>query len=155
MSWQDDSRDLARPEGGGTVTLASDADRDAAVRVLNEAFAEGRLTADEHAERIHETYAARTWQVLARLTADLPGPAESPDLPVAAGQTAPAVPDGVDRCLLCALLIACPPAGIAWLLARRQRRGAGQRHAAADSGRPVLGAPGAARAGDGWRAQDR
>jgi Domain of unknown function (DUF1707) len=155
MSWQDPGRDLARPEGGGTVTLASDADRDVAVRVLNEAFAEGRLTADEHAERIRETYAARTWQDLAWLTADLPDAAGSPDPPSAARQAAPAAPDGMDRCLLCALLIACPPAGIAWLLARRHRQGARQRHADADSGRTVLAAPGAARAGDAWRAQDR
>jgi hypothetical protein len=123
--------------------------------VLNEAFAEGRLTADEHAGRIRDTYAARTWQDLARLTADLPGPAGCPDPPGAAGQAAPGGPDGVDRCLLCALLIACPPAGVAWLLARRHRRAAGQRHAAAGSGRPVLAAPGAARAGDAWHAQDR
>jgi hypothetical protein len=147
MSWQDHGRDLIRPEGAGTVTLASDADRDAAIHVLNEAFAEGRLTADEHTERIRGTYAARSWQDLARLTADLPGPAGSPDPPGAAGQAAPGGPYGVDRCLLCALLIACPPAGIAWLLARRRHRGAGQRHAT-DSGRSVLAAPGAARAGD-------
>jgi hypothetical protein len=36
MSWQHHGRDLARPEAGEAVTLASDADRDAAVGVLNQ-----------------------------------------------------------------------------------------------------------------------
>jgi hypothetical protein len=39
---------------------ASDADRDSAAAVLNEALADGRLTADEHAERLNTLYAART-----------------------------------------------------------------------------------------------
>src|SRR5215469_11353761 len=77
MSWQNHGPDLVRPEGADTVTLASDADRDAAVRLLNEAFAEGRLTADEHGERVRAAYAGRTWQELARLTADLPGRAHA------------------------------------------------------------------------------
>ena len=92
-------RDLAWPPAGDTGTLASDGDRDAAARVLNEAFAEGRLTADEHGERARAAYAARTWPELARLTADLPDP------PDAAGRAAAGMPAGPDRCLLCALLI--------------------------------------------------
>src|SRR5229473_6617107 len=127
MSWQHAGRDLAWPPAGETGTLASDGDRDAAAHVLNEAFAEGRLTADEHGERVRAAYAARTWPELARLTADLPGPAD------AAGRAA-GMPDGLDRCLLCALLIVCPPAGIAWLLASRHRARAGRRH--------ILTAPG-------------
>jgi hypothetical protein len=107
----------ARPE-----VLASDADRDAVAAVLSSAFAEGRLTAIEHAERVRGAYGARTLGELAGLTADLPDPAGEDGVrqPVL-------VPDEVDRCLLCALLICCPPAGIAWLLAarRRARRGAG------------------------------
>jgi hypothetical protein len=150
MSWQQPGRDLARLEAREAVTLASDADRDAAVRVLNEGFADGRLTAGEHAERVHEAYAARTWQELARLTAELPGPAGSP------GQAGPGMPHGVDRCLLYMLLILCPPAGIAWLLAARHRPGAGRRQAAtAGGGQSVCAAPGGAQTGDGWRAEDR
>jgi len=135
------------------VTLASDADRDAVGRVLNEAFAEGRLTTQEHAERVREAYAARTWQELAALTADLPGPAGSPGLAGTARQPVAGLP-GLHWCLLCALLVLCPPAAIAWLLAAGHRSGAGRRHAAT-ADQPVLAAAGAARAGDGWRAEDR
>ena len=150
MSWQNNGPDLVGPEGGDTVTLASDADRDATVRVLNEAFAEGRLTADEHGERVRAVYTGRTWQELARLTADLPGPAH------AARAVVGGMPYGLDWCLLCALLILCPPVGIALLLAAWHRSAAGQRHAVtAGGGRPVFAAPDAVRVGDGWRAEDR
>ena len=151
MSWQNHGPDLAGPEGGDMVTLASDADRDAAARVLNEGFAAGRLTADEHGERLRAAYAGRTWQELDRLTADLPGPADATGRALIAG-----VPYRLDWCLLCALLILCPPAGIALLLAAWHRSAAGQRHAVtAGGGRPVFAAPDAVRAGDGWRAEDR
>jgi hypothetical protein len=153
MSWQHHGLDPARPEAGDTVTLASDADRDAAVRVLNDAFAEGRLTADEHGDRVRAAYAARTWQELARLTADLPGPAGSPSPAGTAGLAVAGASGGLDRCLLCALLIVCPPAGIAWLLAARHR--SGQRRAVTGGGRPVSAAAGAAQAGVGWHAEDR
>jgi hypothetical protein len=170
MSWQDHGPDPVGPQDGDPVTLASDADRDAAAGVLNEAFAEGRLTADEHGERVRAAYAGRTWQELAQLTADLPGPARAADLPglaqLTAGLPGPAhtagralvagAPYGPDWCLLCALLILCPPAGIAWLLAAWHRSAAGQRHAVtAGGGRPVFAASAEARAGDGWRAEDR
>ena len=98
-------------------TRASDTDRDAAAGLLNVAFAEGRLTGDEHQQRLSAAYAARTWQQLRQLTADLPAPLG------AAAPAAPAVVTVPDLCLLCVLLIVCPPAGIAWwLLSRRRRR---------------------------------
>ena len=97
--------------------LASDADRDAAAGQLSAALAEGRLNVSEHAERVEAAYAARTLSVLGQLTADLPAAADS-----AAGREVATVHGGLDRCLLCALLIFCPPAGIAWLLAARHRR---------------------------------
>ncbi len=100
---------------GGPQTRASDSDRDAAAGLLNEAFAEGRLTADEHDQRLSAAYAARSWQQLRQLTADLPAP------PGAADRMAPAVSAGPDLCLLCALLVVCPPAGIAWWLLSRRR----------------------------------
>jgi hypothetical protein len=146
MSWHQEDRN--------TITLASDDDRDAAAGVLNEAFAEGRLTADEHVERVRQAYASRTWQELGGLTADLPRPADSPSPAGTAGQTVTGVP-GLDRCLLCALLCLCPPAGIAWLLAARHRRGTSRRDAVTTGGRPVSAAAGAAQAGDEWRAEDR
>jgi hypothetical protein len=104
--------------------LASDADRDAVATRLSSAFAEGRLTSGEHADRVRAAYEARTAGELAGLTADLPGPAGD-----AGGHQPVRVSDnGLDRCLLCALLILCPPAGITWLLAarRRSRTGAGR-----------------------------
>jgi hypothetical protein len=107
--------------------LASDADRDAVAGVLSSAFAEGRLTAEEHAERVRTAYGARTTGDLDSLTADLPGPAGH-----AGKRLAAAVPYELDRCLLCALLICCPPAGIAWLLAARRRARAGGGSGAAD-----------------------
>jgi hypothetical protein len=113
-------RETATLVAGGPAdqpaVLASDADRDAAAGILSSAFAEGRLTADEHSERVRAAYGARTQDDLAGLTADLPGSAGD-----VARQQAVLVSDGVDRCLLCALLILCPPAGIAWLLAARRR----------------------------------
>jgi hypothetical protein len=107
---------MDRP-GGQPDLLASDADRDAVAGRLSLALAEGRLTSGEHAGRVRAVYEARTAGELAGLTADLPAPAAD-----AVGRQVVRVhDDGVDRCLLCALLILCPPAGIAWLLAARGR----------------------------------
>jgi hypothetical protein len=114
-------------QAGRPGVLASDADRDAAAGVLCSAFAEGRLTAEEHAERVRAAYGARTTGDLDSLTADLPGQAGH-----ARERQVPVVPDEVDRCLLCALLVCCPPAGIAWLLAARRRARAGGGTGAAD-----------------------
>ncbi|RYC14206.1 DUF1707 SHOCT-like domain-containing protein [Nocardioides zhouii] len=41
-------------------TLASDTDRDLTANVLNDAFAQGRLTSEEHAERTTRAFTART-----------------------------------------------------------------------------------------------
>ena len=51
---------------------AGDADRDATIAELREAFAEGRLTQVEFDERLDEAHAARTFAELERLTVDLP-----------------------------------------------------------------------------------
>jgi hypothetical protein len=53
---------------------ASDADRDRITDILREALAEGRLTAEEHAERIDAVYAAKTLGELRPLVRDLPAP---------------------------------------------------------------------------------
>lgn len=50
---------------------ASDADRERVVALIGEALADGRLSPDEHAERIAVAYAARTLGELTGLTADL------------------------------------------------------------------------------------
>ena len=111
------------PAAGAPQTLASDTDRDTAAGLLTTALAEGRLTADEHDQRLSATYAARSWQELHQLTADLPAPpgADRPEVFSATNQMAPGVSGGVDLCLLWALLIVCPPAGIAWWLLSRRR----------------------------------
>jgi hypothetical protein len=51
---------------------ASDADRERVVSVLQEAFAQGRITVDEFDERSDQAYAAKTLGDLVPLTADLP-----------------------------------------------------------------------------------
>ena len=110
MSTQETQGAPAWPAAAGPRTLASDADRDTTASLLNAALAEGRLTADEHDKRLGGAYAARTWQQLDQLTADLPAPPAA-----ATGQAAPGMFAGADLCLLCVLLVVCPPAGIAWL----------------------------------------
>lgn len=52
---------------------ASDADRDTAAAVINNALAEGRLTTEEHSERLDAIYAAKTHAELVPLLDDLPG----------------------------------------------------------------------------------
>ncbi|MEV0225476.1 DUF1707 domain-containing protein [Streptomyces sp. NPDC050704] len=51
---------------------ASDADRDRTADILREALAEGRIDAEEHAERVEEAYRAKTVGELAPLVRDLP-----------------------------------------------------------------------------------
>src|SRR6266480_734153 len=67
---------------------ASDTDRDRVLTMLAEAMSDGRLTADEHAERVQRAIAARTLGELAELTADLA---------VSSAQPGAAVRDGVRR----------------------------------------------------------
>ncbi|MFF4220505.1 MULTISPECIES: DUF1707 SHOCT-like domain-containing protein [Streptomyces] len=51
---------------------ASDADRDRFADILRNAMAEGRITAEEHSERIGEVYRAKTLGELEPLVSDLP-----------------------------------------------------------------------------------
>ena len=57
---------------------ASDADRDRVLALLGEAVSDGRLTPDEHAERVQRAFSARTLGELAELTADLAAPSAQP-----------------------------------------------------------------------------
>jgi hypothetical protein len=52
--------------------LASAADRDRAVRLLQESFIEGRLTGDEFEQRMGQALVSRDFRDLLMLTADLP-----------------------------------------------------------------------------------
>src|ERR1700739_4213908 len=57
---------------------ASDADRDRVLALLAEATGDGRLTAEEHPERVQRACTARTLGELAELTADLAAPSAQP-----------------------------------------------------------------------------
>ncbi|WEH39912.1 DUF1707 domain-containing protein [Streptomyces sp. NBC_01218] len=62
----------AAPSPGPSGFRASDADRDRIADILREAVAEGRLTAEEHAERVELVYRAKTVGELEPLVDDLP-----------------------------------------------------------------------------------
>ncbi|MFT3888020.1 MAG: DUF1707 domain-containing protein [Arachnia sp.] len=73
----------------------ADNDRELVAQVLNNAYAEGRITFEEHADRIARAYDARTFGDLNALTADLV-PREWPRPAAARPEPAPsplAVPD--------------------------------------------------------------
>ncbi|WP_369376667.1 DUF1707 domain-containing protein [Streptomyces sp. cg36] len=63
------------PAGAASGLRASDADRDRVADILREALAEGRLDAEEHAERIDGVYRAKTMGELEPLVSDLPAAA--------------------------------------------------------------------------------
>ncbi|MET7646640.1 DUF1707 domain-containing protein [Streptomyces sp. NPDC005426] len=76
------------------VIRASDADRDRIADILREAMAEGRLTADEHAERVDSVYRAKTVGELEPLVRDLPAPGGAPRAAAASYAPTPEVPSG-------------------------------------------------------------
>ena len=61
-----------------------DAEREEAAHELGEHFAMGRITADEHGERLEQIWAARTSADLAPAFADLPRPRPAPSAAAAA-----------------------------------------------------------------------
>jgi len=61
----------------------SDAEREAAAADLGEHFAQGRLTADEHAERLEQVWAAKTRGEIAPIFHDLPSPYAAVSAPAA------------------------------------------------------------------------
>ncbi len=80
---------------------ASDADRDRTAEILAAALAEGRLTAEEHSERIDGVYQAKTVAELEPYVADLPGAHQSrPAAPVGDQPTPGAVPTTADENLV-------------------------------------------------------
>ncbi|MFF0437635.1 DUF1707 domain-containing protein [Streptomyces sp. NPDC004327] len=70
-----DRPDFADPQG---AMRASDADRDRIADILRDAMAEGRLTAEEHSERIDAVYRAKTVGELEPLVRDLPATGHRP-----------------------------------------------------------------------------
>ncbi|MDN3028220.1 DUF1707 domain-containing protein [Streptomyces sp. S.PB5] len=72
-----------------TDLRASDADRDRIADILREALAEGRLTADEHAERVEGVLAAKTVGELDVFIQDLPAAHQRRTAPAAAAPNRP------------------------------------------------------------------
>ncbi|GAA1389999.1 hypothetical protein GCM10009599_05770 [Luteococcus peritonei] len=62
----------------------ADSDRELVATLLNTAYAEGRITREEHDERLDATWAARTFAELEQLTADITPATAS--MPVPAGE---------------------------------------------------------------------
>ncbi|MGW0768271.1 DUF1707 SHOCT-like domain-containing protein [Streptomyces sp. NPDC002676] len=83
-----------------TELRASDADRDRVADILREALAEGRLTADEHAERVEGVLHAKTVGELDVFIRDLPAAHQRPTAraytPAPPGPTPGAVPAVAD-----------------------------------------------------------
>jgi hypothetical protein len=79
-----------QPFNSNSRLRASDADRDRAASVLNAALAEGRLTAEEHSERLDSIYAAKTQAELVPLLDDLPAVSGAASPVPATGGAAPA-----------------------------------------------------------------
>jgi Domain of unknown function (DUF1707)/Cell wall-active antibiotics response 4TMS YvqF len=101
----DNSRMTPEDFNSNSRLRASDADRDRAASVLNEAMAQGRLTAEEHSDRLDAVYAAKTHADLVPVIDDLPGmsaavvPAPGPGAvaPAATGRRLVAVFGGISR----------------------------------------------------------
>ncbi len=64
---------------------ASDADRERVAGILRDAYAEGRLTAVEHEERLSEVYRAATYGELVPVLRDLPVPPGTLAVPASRG----------------------------------------------------------------------
>lgn len=92
-----------RPRVAVSELRASDADRDRIADILREALAEGRLTADEHAERVEGVLAAKTVGELDAFIRDLPAAHRPPapsSVPAPGRPTAGAVPADPDDSLV-------------------------------------------------------
>lgn len=81
----------ARPDPEPRDLRASDADRESVVNLLRDAASDGRLTLDEHTERVEKAYAARTLGDLKDLTRDLVRPGTPTGAPGPAGDGLPDV----------------------------------------------------------------
>ncbi|MFE6841388.1 DUF1707 domain-containing protein [Streptomyces sp. NPDC057686] len=84
----------AAPAAAPAELRASDADRDRIAHILADALAEGRLTADEHSERLDSLYAVKTVGELEVLVRDLPAPGAEPAAPSYARTPAGPAPAG-------------------------------------------------------------
>lgn len=119
---------------------ASDADREHVIGLLREAFAEGRLTAQEHSARVGQAYSARTYAELATVSADLPANPAAMVPPQRSGSPATGLTAAADRpmnslavaALACSVVPGLPQlaAIVLGVAALRQIRRTGERGAA-------------------------
>lgn len=84
----------AKPEPPDPVSAAlrmraSDADRERVAGVLRDAYADGRLSLDEHEQRLAEAYRAQTYADLVPVLHDLPVPQGTVSVPVTFGVEVP------------------------------------------------------------------
>jgi hypothetical protein len=86
---------MREPEDRNLGLRASDADREHIAELLGRAFAEGRLSSEEHSERLEAAYAAKTLGELRPLIEDLPVEFAPPSAP--AGQPASQPSDALSR----------------------------------------------------------
>ncbi len=106
----------------------TDRDREAAVGMLQTAYAAGRLDRDEHDARVTQALTARSYAQLDTLTSDLPGRAAYPDQPVPRRTNGLAV-----AALACGIaqpftgMLSTIPAIVLGHIARRQIRETGDR----------------------------
>ncbi|MFI6346322.1 DUF1707 domain-containing protein [Streptomyces sp. NPDC050560] len=84
----------AQTQAPATGLRASDADRDRAADILREALSEGRLTAEEHSERVEGVYRAKTFGEIEPYVADLPAPAAERPTRARPGAYEPPAPSG-------------------------------------------------------------
>jgi Domain of unknown function (DUF1707) len=69
---------MSTPASRNGSTRAADTDRIQVAQLLTEAAAQGRLPMSEYEDRLTRAYAAKTYDELTRLSADLPGAATCP-----------------------------------------------------------------------------
>jgi hypothetical protein len=123
---------------------ASTADRERASDVLKAAFAEGRLTLEECEERAGLALAARTYDELAWLTADLPVGPLGTLLPQPPGYPPAPASRPMNRLAVASLVIALMPvipvlAVLTGLIAHGQIRERGERGAAVATAGIMIG----------------
>lgn len=92
-----DLQKQTEPRAAVAEMRASDADRDRIADILREALAEGRLTADEHAERVEGVLNAKTVGELELFVRDLPAAHQARTAPAPNRPAAGAVPPEADE----------------------------------------------------------
>jgi hypothetical protein len=131
------------PGGGPGATRASDADRERTVDALSAAFAEGRLTREEHSARVERAYGSLTYAELAALSADLPArPQGTPPSPAPTAAAIPRANSLAVASFVCGLIPLLPATLAAIILgigARRQLRRTGERGGALATAGLALG----------------